>query len=145
MAETPKRLRVRAHHLLCIQGFQGLGYSDKFVQNMGEICRQMKAESALEIEVVDNPDDICAPCPFVAGGCCSREEGTLEQGARELDRRVLEKLEISPGRIFRRDELLALVLKKISPDDLEVLCEGCEWLPFDYCREGLREKGLKIE
>jgi hypothetical protein len=58
-----------------MHGFQGLGYSEKFVQNMGEICRQMKAEPALEIEVVDNPDDICAPCPFIIGGCCSREGG----------------------------------------------------------------------
>jgi uncharacterized protein len=145
MAETPKRLRVRAHHLLCMHGFQGLGYSEKFVQNMGEICRQVQAEPALEIEVVDTPDDICVPCPFIGGGCCSREGTEAGQTTKELDRRVLEKLAISPGRVFSRDEILALVLAKISPDDLEVLCEGCEWLPFDYCSEGLRGKRLEGE
>jgi hypothetical protein len=128
-----------------MHGFQGLGYSDKFVQNMGEICRQMKAEPALEIEVVDNPDDICAPCPFIIGGYCSREGGEAGQTSKDLDRRVLEILGIASGQVFSRDKLLALVLEKISPDDLIVLCENCEWLPFDYCSEGLREKRLEVE
>ena len=26
-------LRIRAHHILCIQGFQGLGYSEEFTKN----------------------------------------------------------------------------------------------------------------
>jgi len=142
---TSKRLRVRAHHLLCMHGFQGLGYSEKFVQNMSEICRQVHSEPTLEIEVVDAPDDICAPCTFIAGGGCSREGTEGGQTSKELDRRVLEKLGLAPGQVFSRDELLSLVLEKISPDDLAVLCEGCEWLPFDYCSEGLREKRLEVE
>ena len=142
---TPKRLRVRAHHLLCMHGFQGLGYSEKFVQNMSEICRQVHSDPALEIEVGDAPDDICAPCPFIAGGCCSREGTEGGQTSKKLDRRVLEKLAIRPGQVFSRDAILSLVLEKISPDDLAVLCEGCEWLPFDYCSEGLREKRLEVE
>jgi hypothetical protein len=57
----------------------------------------------------------------------------------------LEKLGIASGQVFSREGILSLVLEKISPDDLVVLCENCEWLPFDYCSEGLREKRLEVE
>ncbi len=34
-------INIRAHHLLCLQGFQGYGYSQDFVRNMAEIIKKI--------------------------------------------------------------------------------------------------------
>jgi len=139
---TRDRLSLRAHHLLCLHGFQGLGYDDRFVENMGEICARVRAEPGPEIVVVNEPDDICAPCPHALGGACGKTESDAEEKAKQLDHRVLAKLGLHPGQVFSRDALLALIQEKITPEDLVSVCEGCEWLPFDYCAEGLRRNRL---
>ena len=143
---TPReRLSLRAHHLLCLHGFRGLGYDERFVRNMTAIHDLLRTRAVTEIVVTDEPDDICAACPHMAQGCCERDYPESKVGAKELDRRVLRLLEIEPGRAFGPDELLSLVRARISPDDLAVVCEGCEWLPFDYCVEGLGRKCLEGE
>ena len=139
---TRDRLSLRAHHLLCLHGFQGLGYDDRFVENMAEVCKRVRAEPGPEIVVVDEPDDICAPCPHTFGSACGKSGGDAEERAKELDHRVLAKLGINPEQVFSRNDLLALLQEKITPEDLVSVCEGCEWLPFDYCAEGLRRNRM---
>ncbi len=144
MSETLRKDRVslRAHHLLCLHGFRGLGYDERFVENMAAVCERVRAEPGPEIVVVEEPDDICAPCPHAAGGACGKSGPEAEARVKELDRRVLRKLEVYPGQIFSCEEIMALVQEKITPEDLVLICEGCQWLPFDYCAEGLRRKRL---
>jgi len=138
-----ERISLRAHHLLCLHGFQGLGYDERFVENMTAVCERIRAAPGPEIMVVDEPDDICAPCPHEVGGACGKSGPEAETRARELDHRVMQRLGIYPGQTFSCEEIMALVLDKITPEDLTIVCEGCEWLPFDYCAEGLRKKRLE--
>ncbi|NIM04661.1 MAG: DUF1284 domain-containing protein [Armatimonadetes bacterium] len=145
MSNTPemKRLSLRAHHLLCMHGFRGLGYDEHFVENMARVHARVKSEPDLEILVTDEADDICAPCPRNKRGQCERDIMGEPVSARALDHRVLQQLEIDSGRTFSRDDILELVREKITPEDLVSICEGCQWLPFDYCVEGLRRKSLE--
>jgi uncharacterized protein len=147
MSETrPDNLVIlRAHHLLCLHGFRGLGYDDRFVANMSEVCERIRREPAPQIKVVNEPDDICGACPHVTGCSCEKTGEVDEERARQLDARVLAQLGIAPGQIFARDELMTLIYNKITPDDLVVVCEGCDWLPFDYCAEGLEMKRVGKE
>ncbi|PIU52192.1 DUF1284 domain-containing protein, partial [Candidatus Desantisbacteria bacterium CG07_land_8_20_14_0_80_39_15] len=32
-------MKIRAHHLLCVLGFQGLGYSPEFIKKMTQVKR----------------------------------------------------------------------------------------------------------
>jgi uncharacterized protein len=143
MTETARdRIALRAHHLLCLHGFRGLGYDDRFVQNMAEICQRVQAEPGPEIVVTNEPDDICECCPHVPG--CSCDEGSdAEARAKALDQRVLDRIGAQAGQVFDRDDIMALIYTKIRPEDLAVVCQECEWLPFDYCEIGLSKK--KIE
>jgi hypothetical protein len=54
---TARVLKVRAHHLLCMQGFQGSGYSPEFVENFIKILDQVHENFyETEFEVTDNID-----------------------------------------------------------------------------------------
>lgn len=138
------RLTLRAHHLLCLHGFRGMGYSDGFVENMAAVRDRLRAPQAPEIVVTDAPDDICASCPHQTAHTCDKEIEDALIHATELDRRVLEWLGISTGQRFLRDELLALLLAKITPEDVAIICNGCQWQPFEYCSEGLRDRSLEV-
>lgn len=54
-------MKLRAHHLICLLGFRGLGYSPEFVENMARIADQLRSFPHTVIEIVRRPDDICSP------------------------------------------------------------------------------------
>jgi len=137
-----ERLSLRAHHLLCLHGFRGLGYDERFVEKMSAVYDRVKSGAGLEIMVIDRPDDICAACPHCTQEGCEKNTPGAEDRVKQLDHRVLHRLGISPGEVFSRDGIISRLLEKINPDDLALVCEGCQWLPFDYCAEGLRDKSL---
>ncbi len=56
------RYSIRPHHLLCLQFFEGKGYSDDFVRQMAEIHRTLNKENP-QINIVEGVDDICKKCP----------------------------------------------------------------------------------
>ena len=51
-------MRIRAHHLLCILGFRGLGYDKRFVQNMERIVSAVRHNADLGLTLTDSCDDI---------------------------------------------------------------------------------------
>src|SRR2546423_2260913 len=49
-------VRLRAHTLLCLQGFRGEGYSPSFIDNLARIHRDLIEHPEQWVEVVDAPD-----------------------------------------------------------------------------------------
>lgn len=52
---------LRPHHGLCLRFFQGKGYSDGFVANMGAIQSMLKSNPL--IRLAPEMDEICRCCP----------------------------------------------------------------------------------
>lgn len=116
-------LRIRAHHFLCMQGFQGYGYNEEFVKNMDKIIKYIKANEELQIQLIDGCDDICVPCNNNNEGKCS---DSVKVDA--MDRKVLEKLNLKSGEIKSPSELFKLVNKNIgSKASAKEVCGGCCW------------------
>lgn len=132
-------MRLRFHHLLCILGFRGLGYDEKFVEGMKRIVQGIKGNPNLEIELVNGCDDICAACPFNIEGLCENEAIGGEERVRERDRQVAGKLDLKAEDVLTIKEVLNLIKKKIKPGDLLVICKDCPWLELGYCEEGLKK------
>ncbi|MCL0038154.1 DUF1284 domain-containing protein [Thermodesulfovibrionales bacterium] len=121
-------LEIRAHHLLCLLNFRGLGYSDEFVQNIRRVSAAAFAGGTV-LRVVDRCDAICVSCPHKKGSeCAKREDSVLK--VQKQDQMITIRLGITIGDELGSEDIWTLVKDKICPLDLHWLCHGCEWLAY---------------
>ncbi|MBQ2654598.1 MAG: DUF1284 domain-containing protein [Methanobrevibacter sp.] len=121
------KLILRGHHLLCLKGFQGYGYSKEFAQNMIEVNYLRKSENTT-VCITDSPDDICKSCPNLKNGLCENEL----QNTRivNMDREVLKKLDSSKE--YNAIELFEKIDSIFnSKDSVSKICFNCIW--HDKC------------
>jgi hypothetical protein len=139
-------LNLRGHHLLCVHGFRGMGYSPDFVKKMGAIVAQIRDEQQdFPIRVVAALDDTCSTCPHKGKTTCEASVGSNEH-VLTMDLNVIRQLELIEGAVYDKSYLIQLTAEKVKPDDLDYLCKGCSWLSYGVCKEGiadLRDKYLK--
>jgi hypothetical protein len=132
-----KGIPLRAHHLLCLLGFQGIGYTAGFIRNFHKVKRLVEQHPDLVVEVVDSCDVICVACPNMQDGECFKTGLKYNEKVKCIDGRVMERLGIRPGDRLKARELYALVKEKIRPGDIKDICQGCDWLNLGFCPRGL--------
>lgn len=136
---------LRGHHLLCIHGFRGMGYSDLFAENMKKIVDEIRDESLdFPIQVKTSLDDACSACPHNGESICAASPFS-QFHVTSMDQRVLQKLGLKAGETYLKSDLIQLTALAVQPDDLDVLCAGCSWLSYGVCKKGianLREGNL---
>jgi hypothetical protein len=128
-------LRFRPHHFLCSLGYQGKGYSTRFTANMDSIVFGRLGASTSEdtqIEVVGVSDDICSPCPHRRGENCDKPDKIAT-----LDRRHAKHLDLRAGQVIGWHEARERIRRRVTPQDLDVICEGCEWLDAGMCKQAV--------
>ena len=117
------KLVLRGHHLLCLKGFQGYGYSEDFVKNMIEVNAKRKSENTT-ISLTDSPDDICKACPNLNNDLCENKK----QNKRivEMDREVLKKIdstnEFNAPELFEKIDTIFNTKESVSK-----ICFNCSW------------------
>ncbi len=130
-------LIVRAHTLLCLQGFRGEGYSPAFVENMGAMHRRLSTDPNLPVLVLARPDAICSACPHLQADGCHLKGAGFEAAMQRQDRAVMARLGIVEGEILPWGEILRRIAARAEGADLDAICGACPWLPLGYCREGI--------
>lgn len=131
-------LRLRGHHLLCLQGFQGHGYDEEFTRNMEAIYNIVMKHNE-SIRIVSSMDDICKCCPNNVNDMCidSKENSKIIK----MDNLVLDRLN---SRIdmddCKPDEVFDLINNELftKKDDIKDTCLLCKW--YDVC---LWAKGIQ--
>ena len=120
-------MKLRPHHLLCIQKYTGSGYDDAFAACMEALIRRLAACPGTAVTLAEGRDDLCAACPHMAGGRCGSEEKV-----NRLDRGVLEACGFSAGET-RSWSALARTAREhvLEKDPCEKVCGCCEW--FELC------------
>ncbi|WP_368490594.1 DUF1284 domain-containing protein [Clostridium sp. BJN0013] len=126
-------LTLRAHHLLCIQGYRGYGYSTDFTQNMDKIISQLKKDISIKIKVVANADEICFCCPNNTVEKLCHYEFKI----KFLDKKVLNLLELNLNQIYTYKYILNTLYKEINFKNFKNICSTCQWFKYGYCKEGL--------
>ena len=124
-------MKLRPHHILCIQKFTGHGYDAEFTAHMTSIVSTLFCTTDTEISVAEGCDELCASCPHNNGGVCA----SLEKVAF-MDRAVLDICGFSYGESIRWTDASARVCEMIfAPGNslaFSSVCSGCEW--FELCR-----------
>jgi hypothetical protein len=119
-----KTVPIRAHHLLCLQGFQGYGYSQKFLDHLSEIVDKITNNSQLFLEITNYPDVICDQCPNLSDFQCNLPVG--EKVIREMDKLVIKKLGIFKGYIGESKTILEKTYT-LEENDAKIICRNCGW------------------
>jgi hypothetical protein len=124
---TLTRVPIRAHHLLCLQGFQGLGYSPHFVENFYDVLKSLDADEDAEFEITPHTDAICGACPHQEGEACAKDD-EADRRIRDTDARVLQKLRLPPGFSAKASTILDFVNAALKTrSDVSDVCGTCPW------------------
>lgn len=123
-------VRLRPHHLLCILTFAGRGYRPAFTANLTVIAGRLSAGE--EIEIVEGPDDVCAPLLGDADCHCHLDRvGERDRAAAVDVSRLLERA-IRPGERFALSKSCIERLRvAFASGQIRAGCEGCEW--YELC------------
>jgi hypothetical protein len=132
MDELAHPLKIRSHHLLCILGFRGLGYSEGFVSNMAKVAARLRSDSSFPITLVVGCDAICVSCPHNKEGKCLGGAKS-DVGVTILDSKLLKRLGFEAGTQILAGEAWQRVKERLTPGGLAEICGDCEWLGLRYC------------
>ena len=120
-------ISIRAHHLLCMQGFAGYGYSRDFVANMTRVVNDIKSQPSLKIKIVAQCDVICSCCPHNKAGLCHKQRDSARK-VGQMDLLVLGRLGLSQGSTGTAEEIFATVNRILrSCRDVQDICGNCGW------------------
>lgn len=119
-------LPLRPHHGLCLQFFQGKGYSDGFTSHMCQVKENLEAGG--RVKIVETADEICSFCPNLQGGCCM-----TASKVQQYDQRVAERCGLKAGMEMDWEQLSFMIRQRIlQAEGREKICPDCEW--SEICR-----------
>jgi hypothetical protein len=124
-------LRFRPHHFLCVLTYIGRGYSPAFTQNFDALIEHINSGNCL-IELVDGPDDICAPRLCDATDTTCHCHDTQVQTADKLALADLLKITKFKGlaterRLRLTKDLIRTLRIAYKNETIRTACSGCEW------------------
>ncbi|PWK15940.1 DUF1284 domain-containing protein [Tumebacillus permanentifrigoris] len=125
-------IALRGHHLLCLLGYRGMGYSDTYVDNMTGVYRTLLADPTTECEIVSGPDQLCQCFPADGEYHCE------DRNVAERDALIVQRLGLQAGQVVSWAEILSRVAQSLQPDDLFQICSTCPWLSYGVCQEGIQ-------
>lgn len=132
---------LRGHHLFCLLGYRGMGYSQEYVENMTRLHQTLRDNPEARIQLVKGPDQLCEKYPN------SGEYHCQDDNIYERDAAILEKLGLKFDQILIWKDIESLIQKYIVPSDIQIMCESCSWRSYGVCEEGIKEilegKGLR--
>ena len=118
-------LMIRAHHILCMQGFHGLGYSREFTKNMTLITEKIRNNPSFFIKIIIGADSICKHCPHLSNGVCEMEMDSLKF-ISSMDVLVLKNLNMEAGSLISSAQIKTLT-GNLSPKIVKEICGDCRW------------------
>ncbi|MEH7155274.1 DUF1284 domain-containing protein [Neobacillus drentensis] len=133
--------QLRGHHLFCLLGYRGMGYSDEYVKNMTRLHQTLRNNPKTLIQLVKGPDQLCEKYPNSGQYHCQ------DRNIYDRDQAILDKIGLKIGQILNWGDIESCIRKFVVPSDIQILCETCSWRSYGVCEEGIQEihdwKGLR--
>ncbi|MFF5996413.1 DUF1284 domain-containing protein [Lysinibacillus sp. KU-BSD001] len=124
--------KLRGHHLFCLLGYRGMGYSKEYVENMTRIHQTLRANPKTLVQLVKGPDHLCEKYPN------SGEYHCQDDNIYDRDAVILEKLGLHIGQIVSWEDIESSVQQHVIPSDIGIVCETCSWRSYGVCEEGVQ-------
>lgn len=132
--------QLRGHHLFCLLGYRGMGYSKEYVENMTKLHQTLRKHPETRIQLIEGPDQLCEKYPDNSEYHCE------DQKIYRRDAMILEKLGFNIREIYTWAEIEETIRKHVVPTDIVHICSSCSWRSYGVCEEGVQNlldgKGL---
>jgi len=119
-------IMIRAHHLLCMQGFQGYGYSKDFETHMQRIIIFLDKNPSTKIQIITKTDELCSHCPYNYKNSCNIDKYS-HNIMEKLDKLIIKKFSLKENQIYTIEDALKLVNDNINHTILMEICGNCSW------------------
>lgn len=133
-------IQLRGHHLFCLVGFRGMGYSEEYAKNMTKVHQQIRKNPNTIIQIINGPDCLCAKFPESGQYHCEN------QNIYYRDQNILQLLKLKVGQLVTWKEIENRIKQFAPPSIIHTICETCSWKDYGVCEEGLKNiregKGL---
>lgn len=126
----PDRIGLRPHHLLCLPGYKGFGYTAEHKTNWDFISEILKMERNTQIVITTSQDALCMDCPGGKGVAKCNKEFVLG-----LDKKIQEFLGLITHQTYIYQEIMQELFAKMTPQKHEELCSDCGWWKQGLCRD----------
>lgn len=114
---------LRPHHGLCIQFYEGKGYSEEFTKKMDDLINQIRLNPGMLIQLHTEVDVLCKSCPNnISSECITNEK------VKRFDEKVLSYCDMKSGQVLSIQEFLQSVKEMILEKGFHPsICSECEW------------------
>ncbi|MCL2687017.1 MAG: DUF1284 domain-containing protein [Methanobrevibacter sp.] len=134
-------ISLRGHHLLCLQGYQGYGYDEKFKAKIETIINQLNTND-YKVTLTDSADDLCKSCPNLKDGKCVGELQSSNKSSEnqekinknnskiiKIDNIILKKAKLEKNQEYSFNKAISIVNKSFhNIKDVEKVCKDCKWI-----------------
>ncbi len=135
-------ISLRPHHLLCLKGFQGKGYSEIFVRNMTALAGRLEKDPDQAVRIQLEADDLCLFCPHCSavdtcdsGDNCGRAgKCDHDDKVRQIDLRAAGAFGITSG-THRYSDLRRAADRNYTEQTIKEVCADCQWAGI--CRDAV--------
>lgn len=122
-------VRLRPHHLLCLLTYAGRGYSEAFTSGFDAIVTRLSQGAPLQL--VDGPDDICAPLLRDTTVHCHLDSVRQRDQRAAKDLGALLQRPIGAGAVLTVDAATLVTWRQaFAQGHTRAACTGCEWQPL---------------
>jgi len=120
-------IRLRGHHLGCIQGFAGHGYDEPFTARLAELALALRSDPTTAIALVEGTDDACIACPHRDGTACAKD-ADADARVRSHDAAFCAALGLAAqGHVTMADVSDRIARDPSTRRAIREACAGCPW------------------
>jgi len=122
-------IRLRPHHLLCTQSYDGRGYDAAFTANMDQIVAQLREECGTYVNLVFSTDDICKSCPYML----EEDHCRVNEKVKHIDQRMIHHFALEE-RPYVYDAIVAEIRALMTDEMFADICSRCNWYDLNLCK-----------
>jgi len=129
---------LRPHNILCLQGWQGMGYSPLFTANMDRVHGQLRTDPSTLVTLQTGPDVLCGACPLDTFQGCQHD--VFENGwITAHDGNTLGRTGLTDGETYPWAVIETAIARAFRGADLATFCHQCRWQALGVCAAGIEQ------